>query len=137
MAAPSARHTRARSWRYRNISRNSRAADAVSNANRLPPLTLPLRGSLPLPARRERAGVRGLFDRPEPAQAIAVPQQPVEGDQGAAALDGTGIDQRLDFGQRLDDDADVLLFFQEAVHPAGRGRIDAAAKQHHAFVLIA
>src|ERR1700730_14165836 len=126
MAAPSARHTRARAWRYRNISRNSRAADAVSNTNLLPPLTLPLRGSLALPARGERAGVRGLFDRPEPAQAIAVPQQPVEGDQGVTALDRTGVDQRLDFGQRLDDDADVLVFFREAGHPAGRGRIEAA-----------
>ena len=29
---------------------------------RLLPLTLPLRGSLPLPARGERVGVRGLSD---------------------------------------------------------------------------
>ena len=59
-------------------------------------------------------------------------QEPMEADQGVAALDRTGLDQRLDFGQRLDDDADVCAFGSRA--PAGRGGIDAATKQHHAFV---
>src|SRR5258707_13137312 len=39
---------------------NSDTANARTSA--MPPLTLPLRGSLPLPARGEREGVRGTFN---------------------------------------------------------------------------
>ena len=58
-----------------------------------------------------------------------MPQQPVEPDQGVSALDAAGVEQRLDFAQRLDHHSDVLVLIGEAVHPAGQGGIDAAAKQ--------
>src|SRR5437868_4478042 len=100
MAAPSARPIRARDWRYPSISRNCRWL-SVANFG--------------------RAG-RDLqcCCRPEPElpQAIAVPQEPVEAGQGVAALDAAGVEQRLDFGQRLDKDTDVLVLIGEAVHPA-------------------
>ena len=66
-----------------------------------------------------------------------MPQEPVKADQGVTALDRTGVDQRLDLGERLDNDADVFVLFGKAVHPSSRGGIDAATKQDHAFVRIA
>ena len=41
------------------------------------------------------------------------------GDQRVGAVDLPGIEHRLDFGDRLDDDADVLVLVGEPVDPAG------------------
>src|SRR5258706_11372632 len=78
-----------------------------------------------------------LMAEPLSAQAVAVAQQPVAADQRVAGLDPAGFDHRLQFGHRLDYDADVLLLFGEAMDAGGATRVDAAAEQHHGLVGIA
>ncbi len=50
------------------------------------------------------------------------------------AFDLPGIEHRLDFGQRLDDDADVFLLLGQPIDPGGAAGIDTAAKQPDRFV---
>ena len=66
---------------------------------------------------------------PQPAQAVSVPEEPSKCDQGMAVLDFAGVERGLEFGQRLDDDADVFVLFLQAVHSGREGRIDASAEQ--------
>src|SRR5712691_2167208 len=95
MAPPAVPTTSARGWRYRAISRSCR------------------RSCWPRRATPTSAA------RPVAAQAVAVAQQAVEGNEGVAALDPPGIEHSLDSGDCLDDDADVLVLLGEAVDPAG------------------
>ena len=71
---------------------------------------------------------------PKLAEAAAVAQQPIEADQGVAALDRALVEQSFDFGEGFDDDADVFVLFRQAVHAAGGRCIDPAAEQENAFV---
>ena len=65
---------------------------------------------------------------------VAVAQQPIEGNQRVAAFDGAVVEDRLDFGEGLDDDADVLVLLGEAVNAGGGRRINPAAEQKNALV---
>ncbi len=46
-----------------------------------------------------------------------------------AALDRSGFEKRLHFCDRLDDDADILVFLGEAMDASGRGRVDPRAEK--------
>src|SRR2546428_6438309 len=74
---------------------------------------------------------------PEPAEVVAMAQQPIEGDQGVAAFDCALVEEGFDFGEGLDDNADVFVLFHQAVHARGGGRIDPAAEQENALVRAA
>src|ERR1700720_3715040 len=71
--------------------------------------------------------------RPQPAEVVAVAQQPIEADYGVAAFDRALVEQSLDFGEGFDDDADVFVLFRQAVHAAGGRRVDPAAEQETAL----
>src|SRR5207244_4610858 len=58
---------------------------------------------------------------------VAVAQEPIERDQRVGAVDLSGIEHRLDLGNGLDEDADVLLLGRKPVDPAGAAAIDSAA----------
>src|ERR1700730_7645407 len=72
--------------------------------------------------------------RPQPAEVVAVAQEPMERDQGVAAFDPALVEQSFDFGEGFDDDADVFVLFRQAMYAAGDRGVDPAAEQENAFV---
>src|SRR5437764_12903788 len=82
----------------------------LMHASVVPPVSVPkFRGDL---YRNEKGTFqRPLMTEPFAAQAPAVAQQPVAADQRMAGLDLAGFEHRFQFGDRFDNNPDVLVLF--------------------------